>query len=151
MKQEMLTFSRVWMVMVIVVASLSSTGCNQRESWQAVTYPASGTFMVNGQPAEGAVVMLEPTTGFVDRRQSRPWASVTSSGQFKLTTYENGDGAPEGEYKILLVWPTHGTLEQKDRLNGKYGMPENPYAVVTIKPGKNELPPVDLKDVQITK
>ncbi len=124
-------------------------GCDSRESWQAKTYPASGMVLINGEPAEGAVLFLEPVNGFFDRRQSRPWGVVMASGEYKLMTYKPGDGAPEGEFKLLLTWPTHGTLTQVDRLGGKFADVEHSPMNVTIVAGKNVLPPIDLKDVKV--
>jgi len=123
-----------------------ASGCGQSETWKAKTHPAFGVMKVDGKAAEGAIIMLWSTGNPVDRRDSHPWAMVSPDGTYQLTTYTSGDGAPEGEYKVMFYWPTTSeSLEiAPDRLKGKYSSLESPYLKVAIVSGKNELPPIEV-------
>lgn len=125
-------------------------GCGGND-WHAETYPASGTVMINGEPAAGAVVELQPYgPEKPDARNSRPWAVVEADGSYTLTTYQKGDGAPVGKYKLTLRWPNDVTsMAQFDRLSGVYARPENAPLEVTIQPEENVLPAVELSNVRV--
>jgi hypothetical protein len=109
---------------------------------------------VNSQPAQGAVVILRPkaaTGGTAEWPSGFPRATVEGDGSFTVGTYESADGAPEGEYVILVQWPTAAaemeeeTTESEDRLQGRYLDPEKSELAATIKPEPNDLGRLDLK------
>src|SRR5690606_10316468 len=72
-------------------------GCGGAD-WHAATVPVSGTVQINGLPAANAVVELHAVGEPPDSRNSRPWGIVQLDGTYELTTYEQGDGAPPGDY-----------------------------------------------------
>lgn len=60
------------------------------------------------------------------------------------------DGLAPGDYAVTVVWPNYEInggeeIQTGDKLKGRYGSIERPAAKVTIQPGKNELPTLDLK------
>jgi hypothetical protein len=56
-----------------------------------------GTVTLDGNPLPGATVT------FVPRHGGRPASAVTlADGTFKLTTFNTGDGALPGEYKVTV-------------------------------------------------
>jgi len=123
-------------------------GCG--EDWQASTHPASGQVMINGAPPEGALVQLHPTGEGPDERNSRPWGLVQADGTFTLSTYESGDGAPAGAYKLTITWPVDPTVPSpSDRLGYRYARPERSPWRVEITEGENTLPPVELTGVAV--
>ena len=134
--------------MALLIANGLMLGCSSKEHWMSDTYPASGTVKVNGQIAEGALVMLFPTGDPVDLRNSKPWGLVGSDGSYQIGTYEQGDGAPEGDYDVTLVWSAG---LGPDRLRGAYSVPAKAVMQVTIAPGSNELPPIELENVSVLK
>jgi hypothetical protein len=81
----------------------------------------------------------------------KPFAKVGADGSFTLTTYEEGDGAPEGQYGITVDWrPAPKNSKQpklslgdegggggQSVLNPKYSNPNTPFMTVTIKKGDN--------------
>lgn len=126
------------------------TGCG--ENWQAKTYPASGTVIVNGTPAGGAVVKLYPVSGKVDDRNSRPWAITDSNGAFQLKTYQAGDGAPLGEYDITVTWPVDLNdmqLAMVDQLDKQFSTPQKSQWKATIAEGDNVIAPIEISGVKL--
>jgi hypothetical protein len=108
--------------------------------------------LVNGQPAEGARVVFYPTTAEVDgKKMPTPAASTDASGSYHLDSYESGDGAPAGDYKVTVVWPeptppnAQGIFEAKDRLWGRYSNAENSKLTAKVEEGGGEILPFDLK------
>jgi hypothetical protein len=62
------------------------------------TVPASATVTYNGDPVAGATVTLSP------QGAGKPAHGVTdASGTTALTTYEDGDGAVVGSYKVSVT------------------------------------------------
>lgn len=135
---------------VLVVLGFICSGCGG-EDWQADAYPASGTLTVNGEPAEGAVVELHSVGQQPDVRNSRPWAIVQEDGSFTLSTYGSGDGAPAGEYDVIVRWPPDVSQPSlTDRLGGAYSTPAGSPATVTITEGENPLPPIEITGAKVS-
>ncbi len=114
-------------------------------------YPVTGTVMVDGQPASGAMVILCPTdTASPELQKERPFGTTRPDGKFKLTTFLKDDGVPLGEYKVLVQWVTAGAAYDEragnsDRLRGKYMNLENTPLAASITEETVELPAFDLK------
>jgi hypothetical protein len=72
-------------------------GCSTKSDNRPRRVPVSGVVMYKGQPVEEATVLFEPTGG-------TPAATGTtdSAGRYRLTTFEAGDGAVPGEYKVAI-------------------------------------------------
>lgn len=128
---------------------LSAIGCGG-EDWQADTYPARGSISINGEPPEGAVVELHATGEQPDLRHSRPWGVVDQQGEFTLSTYRTGDGAPPGEYRVTVRWPPDVSQPSlADRLNGRYNDPQSSEFLVTIDEGDNELAKIEIEGARV--
>lgn len=127
---------------------LTCLGCG--EDWQAQTYPAQGRITVNGAPPTGAVVELHTAGAAVDVQNSRPWAIVQEDGSYTLTTYEPGDGAPAGQYTVVIRWPPDASQPSlADRLGGAYSNPKRSQWTVTVREEENELPPIAITDAKV--
>ena len=112
-------------------------------------YPVTGhVFFQKKTPAAGAFVVFQPATDALEKSMAaRPFAKVESDGSFTLTTYEAGDGAPEGEYGVTVVWAppvaskgpriTDGDAALPDKLGGRYGNPKKPALKASVKQGDN--------------
>lgn len=135
--------------LIIVLTALSfSAGCGQ-SGWEARTYPTTGKVTINGEPAKDAFIKMIKLGDPVDQRESDCWAVVQEDGTYTMSTYESGDGCPPGEYGWMLRWPNDLATMMPDRLGEKYWSREDPYMKVTIEPGTNELPPVELTGVKV--
>ena len=114
-------------VCVVGLSFLSATGCmRQGRVKRPKTYPVTGVVTLAGQPLGGATVMFDP----VDADGSGAIAVTDAEGRYKLTTFEAGDGARPGEYRIAFL----KTILPGAKVEGSDGM-----AVVSGDP-KNVLP-----------
>jgi hypothetical protein len=60
--------------------------------------PASGLVLYQGKPVEGAQVVFHN-----DRVSRMPGGTTDAQGKFRLTTFENFDGAILGDYKVSVT------------------------------------------------
>lgn len=136
-------------LVLALAGSFVCVGCGG-EDWQAETHPASGRITINGEAPVGAVVELHSTGEKPDVRNSRPWGIVQEDGSYTLTTYERGDGAPSGEYAVIIKWPPDVSQPSlADRLNGAYANPERSPWTVTINDGENKLTPIEITGAKV--
>jgi hypothetical protein len=140
----------------VILAALPALlqGCGGNGKPPAIA--ATGKVMFNKTtPAAGALIVLHPIDpAFEKVIGGKPFAKAEEDGTFKLTTYNEGDGAPEGEYGVTVEWRKADKAKPKFSIGGdeggggggrsmlkpKYGNPQSPFMKVTIKSGdKNEL------------
>ncbi len=127
---------------------LSSCSRSGREP----VFPVRGqVFDAKNQPAAGAMVVFHPVDSS-DSQPIRPLAYVDDQGNFELTTYERGDGAPAGEYVVTIEWrersphPFRPDKEGKDRLRGEFSDPKTSrFRFAIEKRADNTLPAIYLK------
>jgi hypothetical protein len=138
--------------LIALAALLVAPGCGDDKIKR---YPVSGTVLVDGQPAEGALVFFCPVSPNPELDNLRPAGKTDASGEFNLTTIEEGDGAPAGQYKVLAKWPKpmpvvddgrdgRGAPLGPDRLKNKYYNLDTTPLAATIEEQSNELQPFEL-------
>jgi hypothetical protein len=132
------------MLVVLTLAAL----CPACSSGRKPVHPARGQVLVKGRPATRAQITFHP----VDETGPaivRPVGSVDDKGNFTLTSYKEGDGAPEGEYRVTVQWflatrtghPGGDDTVAVNYLPERYGRADTSGLRVTINKGDNELPP----------
>jgi hypothetical protein len=126
----------------------TSYGCGEATPQRVAVYPATGSLIVKGQPATGAFVTLHPKSGGAEGVPA-PRATVDKEGKFALTTFNGGDGAPEGEYVVTVQW--YKLVKNGADVSAgpnvvppKYSRPESSNIVVRIAAGENTLEPIKL-------
>ena len=137
----------------VALALLTLVGLGGCSASKPKTVPVSGKVMYKKDtPAEGALIVFHPTPEMEARISGKPFARVKADGTFVLTTYEENDGAPEGDYVVTVDYRVKGKDEPKFRLGGdegspagklaidaKYTNPQQPVLKATVKRGeKNE-------------
>ncbi len=129
----------MWSLMVLFL-----TGCGGGSDRDA-TYSVKGKVIYKGSPVTQANVMFVPEHG-------RP-ASGTSDdqGEFILTTYSNGDGAPSGEHQVLVTKlepasPNDPYATRKSLVPEKYGELKTSPLKQSVKAGENSEITIELKD-----
>jgi hypothetical protein len=141
----LLRWLRVVQVFVLATLLLTSIGCGR--SSQRPLFPVRGQVMVNGHPAEEALVVLVPLVE--DNDQPRSHGFCLADGSFELSTYKPGDGAPAGRYTVSIVWsktnPNDNRSRGPDLLRGRYAQAEKSGLQVEVKEGKNQLSPFELQ------
>ncbi len=127
---------------VLLVGLLVLAGCG---GGRPKLYPVSGSVTVKGKPADGAVVRLFPAAG----GEHMPAGVVQPDGSFKLTTFEPGDGAPAGEYKLTVTWrPAKKTTmdpDGPDKLAGRYADAGSSRLTAKVDAGPTTLPAIALE------
>ncbi|HEY1189814.1 MAG TPA: hypothetical protein VGE74_19350 [Gemmata sp.] len=136
---------------VLLVAGCSSSA---PEPNALLPHPVRGKVMYDGKPAVGVVVTFIPSDApMVPHIPHNPRGVTGADGTFALTTFAEGDGAPEGGYQIVFRWPGEKNLqaegeaqEDTDRLMGWY---DGTHSTLThrVKSGSNDLPPFNLPKV----
>jgi hypothetical protein len=130
---------------LVVLALLAFTpACS---SCRKPVNPVRGQILVDGKPAAKAQVLFHPDPGGND--DPLPTAHTDDQGYFDLTSYKNGDGAPEGSYAVTVTWfRVFGGGKQeivsRNVLPKRYSAPQSSQLHATIAKGKNDLPAFQL-------
>ncbi len=126
------------------------TGCGGgREPWEKV-YPVKGEIVFKGKPLKDAELSFHPLDDIVPETV-RPWARTNETGEFVLSTYNQGDGAPAGRYKVtavhheIVVSKGGGMGVKPNNLPKKYASKETTDWIVEIADGETILPRTELK------
>lgn len=131
-------------------ALCSVVGCSQAKPWEKV-YPATGKITYEGEPVVGAQVVLFPEDPSFPNK-IRPGATTDATGEFKLGTYGQNDGAPAGSYRVSVIWHKvvdngEGAVRGPNVLPAKYSRPDTSELAVKIDPAATQLAALDLKKV----
>ena len=140
-----------WRIAALIMGCLIVAGCGDGKD-RAKTYPVQGTATFQGEPMPGARINFSPIEGEAKERGLVPVGVVGEDGTFSVSTYETGDGAPAGRYKVTLVWDDESKMAaggpggggSLDRFKGRYKKPDKSRIEVTITEGKNVLDPIKL-------
>ena len=131
---------------LLILSGLLTVSCSAHRRPQL--YPVQGKVLYKGQPAAGAKVVFHPK-GTADPQPLCPLATVQPDGSFMLATFQPGDGAPAGEYAVVVTWPSKGGGKVAggavDRLRGAYGDPDRSPLQARVVEGNNELADFDLR------
>jgi hypothetical protein len=111
-------------------------------------FPVQGQVLdADGKPAAGAKVIFHPV-GDPDPNAVRPVGVADATGTFKLTTYDQGDGAPSGSYTDAVEWRPPKTVpfsaDPEDRLKGRFATAAKSPFKATVEKQPNTLEPFRL-------
>src|SRR5687768_4724922 len=135
MRSRSAAASRAGVLTALPLALALLAGCGDKSvAGRPPVYPASGQVVYKGQPLEGAFVSFTPTEGKTHGASGR----TDAEGRFTLTTFDPGDGAPAGRYRVTVtkaksivtpdpVDPVANPplkVEQKHLIPAKYSAPE---------------------------
>lgn len=140
---------------VTIALLVAATGCGepsvQVPTEKVVAQSVRGRVEYVGKPAAGVRVTFVPTAGAIPNGPPRHPAGVTGAdGAFTLTSYKDGDGAPAGDYQVVLYWPVEAGGEREageDRLYGWYDVKHTPLSA-RVKEGNNDIPAFQLAEVK---
>ena len=90
---------------ILVTIGIVLTGC--WGSSRPPTYPVTGTVTSQGKPVAGAAITFVPT----DQKGEAASAITDSQGKYALTTWQAGDGARPGEYRVKLSKQEQATVD----------------------------------------
>jgi hypothetical protein len=102
---------------------LPLAGCGSEDGNLPKTVPASGVVTLDGQPVDGAqVILIADGSGTMGA-----YASTDSQGQFSLRISEKKSGAVPGSYKVQVAKTIEkklpGTLDGGDAVAFEFGVP----------------------------
>ena len=142
------SLSRCVCLFAILLILISGCKDEPRGGPRVPTSPITGQVLVDGEPAHYLLVKCHPQgeaavpttiSGFTDE-----------NGRFSISTYEQGDGAPAGEYVLTFMWGEiaimSGRYGPPDKLDGRYADEETSEYTVTVEEGV----PSDVGVIQLT-
>lgn len=140
---------RLRTVLAAAAVALLMASCSKSNApEQLPVFPVEGKLTLDGQAAPGAFIVLHPV-GHELPKTAQPKARVSPDGTFKIGTYSQGDGAPEGEYVLTAEWKKlvtkdGDTLPGPNVLPQELAKPTTSTFKVKVAQGKNELEPLQL-------
>jgi hypothetical protein len=125
------------------------TGCGRaKEPWETA-YPVSGVVTYKGKPVADAELSFFPEDPSYPE-SVRPRAKSDAEGKFNVWTYEQGDGAPAGKYKVTVVHFELGlskdtVITRPNDLPAKYSRLDSTDLVVEVSSQDTALSPINLQ------
>lgn len=111
----------VVLVCFVVASIVTIGGCSKRRGNRPQTFPVQGVVTMGGEPLAGATVMFNP----IASGGSGAIALTDEQGRYKLTTFDSGDGAVAGEYRVAFVKTIFPKQEGVDPMVAMSGDPKN--------------------------
>lgn len=105
--------------------------------------------MRNRKPVAEAMVVLHPI-GNAPALTQKPMAFTDDNGQFAITTFERGDGAPCGDYQVTVVQRAPKLVgeelvrEGPNQLPLRFSDPATSGISFTVVGGENAMPIIDV-------
>lgn len=136
---------------VIAVCCLLLSSCGEEQPFRKPTYPVTGKVTVDGAvPSSAIQVFCENVAGMDGQHPTLSHTETKEDGSFSISTYESGDGVPEGEYKVTFVWQDFNLMTRQyggpDKLNKRYSDPKSTEFTINVKEGQ----PADMGDIKLT-
>jgi hypothetical protein len=131
--------------LVAIAGVIGLAGCGEK---RVAVYPVAGKLTYKGESLAGAQVVLHPVDKLLPSDVSAT-GTVKEDGTFHIGVYEEADGAPPGEYVATVQWfrvvPSEGGGGRGPNvLPIKYASPKTSPIRVTVKPGQNQVSPIEL-------
>jgi len=139
--------SRLLLLAAVVIGLI---GCEEKRDFgpRVKTYSVIGAVTVDGQPIKTLLVVANPVEK--PAVPTKISAFTVEDGRFELSTYEQGDGIPAGEYTLTFLWGQYNLMSGQyggpDRLKGMYKDPKKSEVKFTVDPTK----PTDLGTIALT-
>jgi hypothetical protein len=138
--------SVAYLALAALIATLTGCGDGKIKS-----YPTTGSVTVGGKPYPGAKVMLVPIGGSDAFQKERPFGVTGMDGRFAMTTFVPGDGAPAGEYQVMIRTakpdprkPEQAQWGRRPPIDTKFSKPDSSGLTATVAEAETELPPFAL-------
>ncbi|WP_373653144.1 hypothetical protein [Schlesneria sp. DSM 10557] len=138
----------------VIFASITLLfGCRgNRVPYRKPTSKVTGRLVIDGdEPGSQVKIDCVPISE-VDTDPAHFSVSSTMTqpdGSFEISTYQSGDGVPDGDYVLTITWGTLNLMSRSyggpDKLKGRYSDPKKSEIKFTV-----EGSPVDLGDIELT-
>lgn len=130
--------SRAYRALAVAALTVASASCAPGTKLS----PVRGKVFHGDAPAAGATVVFHPKGA--PAGAPTPSGAVGDDGTFALRTHPHGDGAPPGEYTVLVTWYPPDARSQenpKNKLPAKFADPAQSPLTATVGNGATELEP----------
>lgn len=128
-------------------------GCGQAEHayHKKPTTKVTGRVTVDGQPPGSPVSITCHPEGEADVTNPTITQGLTDKeGAFSLSTYEQGDGVPSGDYHLTFFWGKFNAISARfsgpDRLKKRYDTPAKSPVEFSV----TDTQPIDLGEISLT-
>lgn len=136
------------LVPVVLLAGCSRKPAHYRKPTSKVT----GKLVIDGDEPGSEVKIECIPVAQADSDPAHFSMSTTMTqpdGSFEISTYQSGDGVPDGEYVLVIMWGAMNVMSRTyggpDKLKGKYSDPKKSEIKFTV-----EGAPVDLGDIELS-
>lgn len=124
--------------------------CGKEDDGRKQTYAVTGQVLVDGEPPDSPIaVKCHPVGGMDETNPTISSAFTGDDGRFEISTYESGDGIPEGEYILTFYWGKRNLISNSyggpDKLKGKYKDPKKSPIKVEVNGEEQDLGQIELK------
>jgi hypothetical protein len=131
------------MTLTAVVGAMAIvTGCGES---RRETFPVRGTVTFkDGQPLAGGVVEFQSIGAGDEQINAR--GEIQADGTYRLTTYEEADGAVAGRHQVIVLPPVDTTGSNMsgppppEVLHRRFQSYETSGLEFTVQPGENQYP-----------
>lgn len=108
----------------------------------------TGTVLVDGVPTSGVHIQYVPQGEIAEKRErylNRFFLLTGDGGRFSLSTYQNGDGIPYGDYVLEFKWFEQLLSGEVDKLGGRYSNAKSPWMTIQVKENQD----LDLGEIEL--
>ena len=134
----------------VVLLSLSACGTSPPTGPRQETFPVAGQVVIDGVPTEKVVVRFHNQKELGKENALVPSTETGKDGKFKVSSYAESDGVPEGDYVLTFFLREFDLLHMRytgeDKLNDRYSDPQKSEIKVSVKKGQ----PSDLGRIELT-
>ncbi|WP_010586999.1 hypothetical protein [Schlesneria paludicola] len=136
--------------MSMIATLISGCGGANSTSGQKPTFKVVGLVTIDGDvPKSPLQIVCYPREANADSSSAvRPSCTTKIDGSFACTTYRDGDGAPAGDYSLVITWQdvdqVTRKVKTKDKLNGRYSDPKKSEIHFTVTNKTVELGTIEL-------
>ncbi|HEX5102954.1 MAG TPA: hypothetical protein VFV87_04040 [Pirellulaceae bacterium] len=141
---------------LLLIGLLHVSGCGSGGPPRKTCFPVRGQLFVADQPADGAMIYFQPQDGSPPEEWTSgyPRARVAADGSFEVSTYADRDGAPAGDYVLLVQWIPGAANDEGepsddessgDRLGGRFMDPASSPLRAIVGPEPTTLERIDVR------
>lgn len=134
----------------LAIVCLHLCSCAEKTPDRKPTFPVTGRVQVDGRPAAQLSLTCHDVKGLDPLQPTVSSAITDQDGKFALSTYQSGDGVPEGEYVLTFVWANFDLISKSyggaDGLKGRYSDPQKSEWRFRVQAGK----PIDLGCIELS-
>lgn len=139
---------------IACLAILSLPACFGGDGYERLeTVPVTGRVTVDGQvPTSPIKITCHAVNGMNAEHPTYSWSLTGEDGTFEISTFDQGDGVPTGEYALTFYWGEMNLVSMgysgPDKLNDRYADPATSQVRFTVTAGESD--PIDLETIALT-